>query len=337
MSSYLMWLVTCFLSTGCIVIHHTLDLHPVTLLSRHQPLLEQCEHNEHAVEQTAYIVWLLIGCIYSNPYESKQYLTFAYIICSLPFVWNNMQFFYQFKSQMQCVDPSWFIFDATLHICGIIAIIGACYTFYHRQWTQRLWIYLHWTIGLSMSIYCIVLYIMHHSMPQYTVLSMDYIVIAAIYPSLVLVSLFGFHSSRDVVQYTKSLTAFNPVVFKFGLPWLNITALQWILLFAWNDVMIEYLGVALINIWCVAGILSSFVLLALRNGTYDQFNRKYPAITPFVLLLCVIISLQIFLESIAPFVFISYIECTYCFWLHEQSHTFNDSNRWVHSLLHGSL
>eukprot|EP01083_Nonionella_stella_P298305 1012682_1 len=116
------------------------------------------------------------------------------------------------------------------------------------------------------------------------------------------------------------------MVFKFLIPWLNITALQWILLFAWNDVMIEYLGVAVINIWCVTGILSSFVVLALRNGTYDEFNRKYPAITPFVLVLCVVIALQIFWRACHHSYLFQmvrnpsslYTECTYWFWFSKE-------------------
>eukprot|EP01083_Nonionella_stella_P089249 248988_1 len=59
------------------------------------------------------------------------------------------------------------------------------------------------------------------------------------------------------------------------------------------------------------------------NGTYDEFNRKYPAITPFVLVLCVVIALQIFWRACHHSYLFQmvrnpsslYTECTYWFWL----------------------
>ncbi len=66
----------------------------------------------------------------------------------------------------------------------------------------------------------------------------------------------------------------NCMIFKFIIPWSNITALQWILLFVREDIRIEYLGIVVINIWCITGILSSFVHLSIRSGTFNKFDEK---------------------------------------------------------------
>eukprot|EP01084_Bolivina_argentea_P121557 215411_1 len=330
-----------------IIISVSFNIHilsPVVYIARNETFAVQCKSTEFETFTNNYNttlvitnnISLFISWIYALPLKVKP-IGFTHIMslmCMILCTCINIYYLLHFKSVALCITQLWYTLQSLSQCFAVLSIIGVSYNIYYKQYLHvRLWILCYIVILILPPVHFISLHTMHKYIPKYNIVPLDYVTIAAIYPSLILLYILSFFNccyldinilnKRNLIQWTKSLTAWNPLIFKYIIPWSNITALQWILLFVWEDIRIEYLGIVVINIWCITGVFSSFIHLSIRNGTFNKFNEKYTSIMPLLLTLCVLISLQIFWRAYNhPYLFqiilnpsYLYIECTYWYWI----------------------